>query len=269
MIQGSTRLYAIVGDPVAHVRVPLVFNPHFDHIGADAACVAIHIGADEIDAGWAGLKAMRNLDGFIVTAPHKAAAARLCDRVEGDARMVGAVNTVRREADGTLTGTLFDGDGFVAGLRRHGHEVGGKRVYLAGAGGAGNALAFALAGAGVAAMTLHNRTRARAEDLAARLRQAFRDLEVTLGDRTPDTADIAINATSLGLEPDDALPFELETLAASTLVAEVIMQPERTKLLELAAAKGCPTHGGRPMLMGQLGLMMRFFGFPPPQEPGP
>jgi shikimate dehydrogenase len=97
MITGTTRLYAIVGDPVGHVRTPMAFNDYFAANGIDAACVAIHIGRDDIAVGWPGLKAIRNLDGFIVTAPYKAEAAALCDALEGDGAYTKVVNTVRRE----------------------------------------------------------------------------------------------------------------------------------------------------------------------------
>ena len=70
MITGTTRLFAIIGDPVAHVRTPMAFNEYFATNGINAVCVAIHIGRDDLKLGWPGLKSIRNLDGFIVTAPH-------------------------------------------------------------------------------------------------------------------------------------------------------------------------------------------------------
>ena len=84
MITGTTRLYAIIGDPIAHVRTPMAFNDYFSARSIDAVCLPIHIGRDDLPRGWAGLKSMLNLDGFIVTAPHKAESAQLCDRLEGD-----------------------------------------------------------------------------------------------------------------------------------------------------------------------------------------
>ena len=80
MITGTTRLYAIIGDPITHVRTPMAFNDYFLTRNIDAVCLPIHIGRDDLPSGWAGLKSIANLDGFIVTAPHKAESARLCDR---------------------------------------------------------------------------------------------------------------------------------------------------------------------------------------------
>ena len=173
MITGTTRLYAIIGDPIEHVRTPMVFNDWFAARGIDAVCLPIHIGRDDLPRGWAGLRSILNLDGFIVTAPHKAESRVLCDAVEGDGVHTGVVNTIRRETDGRFVGTLLDGRGFVRGLQNEGHAAEGRRFYLAGAGGAGTALSYALAATGAAAITIHNRTRAKAEALVAGVKAAF------------------------------------------------------------------------------------------------
>jgi len=258
MITGSTRLYAIVGDPVAHVRTPMVFNARFDREGIDAACVPIQFRPERLRDGIAGLKALDNLDGFIVTAPHKQAMVELCDEVVGEGRLVGAVNTIRREADGRLVADLFDGRGFVEGLRAHGTDPEGKRVFMVGAGGAGNALAFALARAKVAAITLHNRTVAKAQNLVQRLRAAYPHCDIRVGPKDARGHDIAVNATSVGLAPGDPPSFDVSALPVSTLVAEVIMIPEKTPLLAAALDRGCPVHYGRHMLDYQVDLMFDF-----------
>src|SRR6186713_3742640 len=209
MITGTTRLYAIIGDPVAHVRTPMVFNDYFDANGIDAICVAIHIDRNDLAKGWAGLKAIRNLDGFIVTAPHKAESGELCDRLVGDGAHTRVVNTVQREQDGSYSGTLLDGRGFVAGLNSEGYDVRGRSVFLAGAGGAGTALAYALAGSGAATLTIHNRTRSKAEALVAGVGKAFPDCRVRLGTSNASEHDYVVNATSLGLKADDPNSFDL------------------------------------------------------------
>lgn len=261
-ITGNARLYAIVGDPVAHVRVPAVFNARFAERGTDAACVPLHVTAAGLAAAIGGLRALRNLDGFVVTAPHKHAMAALCDEVIGEGRLVGAVNAVRRTAAGRLVGDLFDGQGFVAGLRAAGHPPLGKRAFVAGAGGAASAVCFALAGAGVAAITIHNRTASRAEALARKLRAAHPACDARAGAADPAGHDLAVNATSVGLEPGDPLPFDVSALARTTVVAEVLMKPERTPLLVAAERHGCPIHLGRHMLDRQVDLMFEFFAAP-------
>jgi shikimate dehydrogenase len=266
MISGTSRLFAIIGDPVAHVRTPMVFNQYFATHQIDAVCVAIHIGREELDTGWAGLKAIRNLDGFIVTAPYKAECAALCDSLVDDGAYTRVVNTVRREADGSYSGTLLDGRGFVAGLKSHGHDVRGRRVYIAGAGGAGTALAFALAGSGVSALTIHNRTRSKAAALVEGVSKAFPDCTVSLGSADASGHDFAVNATSLGLKADDPHSFDLETADSAAVIAEVVMKPEITPLLAAADRLGHQIHSGTHMLDGQLSMMMGFFGLGRPPQ---
>ena len=260
MITGTTRLYAIIGDPIAHVRTPMAFNDYFSARTIDAVCVPVHIVRDDLPRGWAGLQSMVNLDGFIVTAPHKAESAGLCDHLEGDGVHTKVVNTVRREPDGSLTGTLLDGRGFVSGLIKQGHEVKGRRFYMAGAGGAATALAYALADAGAAALTIHNRTRSNAERLARDVAAAYPCIDVRLGTADAAGHHIVVNATSLGLKPDDGHAFDLATADASALVAEVVMKPDMTPLLIAAEKRGHAIHFGIHMLNSQLDLMMQFLG---------
>ena len=260
MITGKTRLFGIVGHPIAHVRVPMAFNERFERDGIDCVSLPFHARPEHFAQWVQGFRVMENLEGFVITAPHKKAMADLCDELVGEGRLVGAVNIVRREKDGRLVGDLFDGRGFVNGLLANGHHLAGKRVFVMGAGGAGNAVTFALARAGVAAITIHNRTRARAEDLAARLRAAYPKCDIQVGPRDASGHDMAVNTTTLGLEPHDTLPFEVEGLPKSMLIAEVIMKPERTALVDRAHALGHPTQEGRHMLDHQANLILDFLG---------
>jgi shikimate dehydrogenase len=266
MITGTTRLYAIIGDPIEHVRTPMAFNDWFAARNIDAVCLPIHIGRDDLPRGWAGLRSMLNLDGFIVTAPHKGKSKMLCDEVEGDGVHTGVVNTIRREKDGRFVGTLLDGRGFVRGLQNEDHTIEGCRVYLAGAGGAGTALAYALVGSGAAALTIHNRTRWKAEALVAGVKKAFPNCNVRLGTADASRHDVAINATSLGLKPDDGHSFDLDSVDQTSLVAEVVMKPDMTPLLIAAKARGYRIHFGIHMLNSQLELMMQFLGLTSRQE---
>ncbi len=263
VINGATRLYAIIGDPIDHVRVPTRFNERFAAAGRNAVCVPVQLPRAGFAAGMAGLKALANLDGFIVTAPHKAAMPRYCDVIEPGAQRVGAVNAVRRLADGRYAGTMLDGLGFVAGLRAQGHEPRGCRVFVMGAGGAAAAIGFALAEAGARAIRFGNRTPAHAAALAARIAEAFPACAVAAGPAAPDDVDIAVNATSLGLLPGDALPFDPAALRPGALVADVLMYPVPTALIAAADRAGFATHAGRHMLEGQLGLMADFLGLDP------
>ena len=261
-ITGTTRVFAILADPIHHVKTPQGINRLFGSHGFDGVLVPVHVGAQGLAAMVEGLRRMQNLGGFVVTVPHKTAMAALCDELTPAAARIGAVNVVRRTADGRLVGGILDGDGFVAGLRGAGIEPAGHSVYLAGAGGAACAIAHALAGAGVACLTIANRTTARAAELVARLKEDFPALVITVGSDDPSGHDLVVNATSLGMQEDDALPLDTGRLAAGQTVAEIIMQPAETPLLRAAAARGCRVHSGAPMLANQLALMAEFMGGP-------
>lgn len=259
-ITGTTRVWAILADPIHHVKTPQALNPIMAARGVDGVMVPMHVGAGELSAVVGAMRNVRNFGGFVVTVPHKTAIVALCDEVSETVRRVGASNCVRREADGRLVADMLDGRGFVAGLRREGIEPAGKRAFLAGAGGAANAIAFALAEAGVTRLAISNRTRAKADDLAARLRQAFPALPLTTEPAGVGGYDLVVNATSLGLREDDPLPVDLTGLTGAQTVAEIIMQPAETRLMAEARARGCRVHPGKPMLECQLDLMADFLG---------
>ncbi|MBV2180052.1 shikimate dehydrogenase [Castellaniella sp. MT123] len=258
MINGNTRLFAIVADPIAQVRTPQVLNAYFEAHALDAVLVPVHVAPEGLAAVVEGFRRTRNMGGFIVTVPHKTAVAALCDALGPAAQATGSVNTVRREPDGRLVGDMFDGAGFVQGLRVQGHDPAGKRCLLLGAGGAAGAIAFSLVQAGAAQVVVANRTRAKAEAVVQRVRQAFPQADIQAGDADPQGYDVVVNATSLGMKPDDPLPLVIDRLQPRTLVAEIIMKPELTPLLAQAQARGCPVHFGRHMLDEQVQLMARF-----------
>jgi shikimate dehydrogenase len=259
-ISGHTAVTVILAHPVAHVRTPQAMNAQYDAMGYDGVLVPLDVLPQDLATVVAGLRRMRNLRGIVVTVPHKEAIAALCDDLTEAARQVGAVNVIRRDADGRLTGGQFDGEGFVAGLRGAGHEVAGRGVFMAGAGGAAAGLAFAFARHGAARLTIHNRTLAKAEGLAARVRAAYPSCDARPGGPDPSGHDLVVNATSLGMHEGDALPLDVARLAPPMLAAEVIMAPEVTPFLAEAARRGCATHGGKPMLAAQVALLARFMG---------
>lgn len=259
-ITGTTTLCAILADPVHHVRLPQLFNALMSRWRENAALVPMHVSPDQLGTVVEGLRQLKNLGGFAVTVPHKSAALDLCDDASARAYAVGAVNIVRREADGRLVGDILDGVGFADGLRCSGVEPRGKSVFLAGAGGAANAIAFGLAEAGVASLDIWNRTPAKSENLRARLLRHYPELQTRIASRDPAGAELVVNATSLGLRDDDPLPLDTERLQADQIVAEIIMVPAMTPLLRAAEARGCRICLGAPMLDCQLASMAAFLG---------
>lgn len=257
-ITGKSRILFMLGDPVAHILGSALFNEHFRAHGIDAAVSPLHVAPADLAQVVAAIRCLRNVAGFGVTIPHKIAVLPLLDRRSLRAEQVGAVNFVRREADGSLTGDNLDGVGFVSGLRRCGGTVEGARVLQAGAGGAGRAVAFALAEAGAASLNIVNRSAAKAEELAAAVQAAYPACRVAGGATPVAEADIVVNTTSLGLKPEDPLPLDLAGLAPPTVVAEVIMVPETTPLLARAIERGCVVVRGREMLLDQIASVCRF-----------
>jgi shikimate dehydrogenase len=257
-ITGKTRFYCVIADPIRHVKAPEFMNQHFAAHGIDSVLVGLHVTAANFATALQGLRTFENLDGFITTVPHKTVMLDHCDEVTPAAAQVGSVNVVRRTADGRFIGDILDGKGFVAGLRQNGIEPTGQRVYLAGAGGAGRAIAFALAEADVAHLTIANRTRQKAQELRERIADAYPRLSLSVGDMNPSNHDIVVNGTSLGLHAGDELPCDVTGLTPSQIVAEIIMDPVETPLLIAARRVGCRLHYGAPMFKCQMEMMAAF-----------
>ncbi|MCQ0986050.1 shikimate dehydrogenase family protein [Jiella marina] len=258
-ISGRTRLMGVIGDPIVQAKTPGAIEPHFARHGADIACVPFHIPPSGLEAAWAGLKAMPNIVGFGVTLPHKQAILPLCDSLDPLAELGGAVNLVRRERDGSFRGYQFDGQGFLRGLEEQGIGVEGRECLMIGAGGAAIAIAFALEQAGAASLVVANRTEDKAQHLAQTLADRTREGFARAGAPVPETGQLIINATSLGLNADDPLPLDAEKIDATMTVAEVIAEPETTRLLHLARKRGARTHSGIHMIRGQVGLIADHF----------
>ena len=259
-IAGDTRVYAIVGDPIGQVGSPRVFNTLFRECGVRAVLVPLHVAAAELDAAVRGFSRAQNVDGIVVTVPHKMAAAALCDRLGDAASRIGAVNAIRREADGLLLGDNFDGKGCIIGLSRAGHTVEGRRTLIVGAGGAGAAVAHAFADAGATPITIFDVDGDRARALARSVSAARPGAMATTGPPDPAGHDIVVNCTPVGMKADDPYPVDPDRLSPDALVVDVILKPRISPLLEAAAARGCRTQPGHLMLEGQAEAVAQFFG---------
>ena len=259
-ITGNTRLFGIIADPIYHVKTPQRMNEHFARIGFDGVCVPFHVRPEGLAAALAGFRTMPNLGGIIVTMPHKSAVLDLVDEVSPVARKIGAANVIRRNADGSLYAHMLDGEGFVRGLHEAQIPVQGKTAYLAGAGGAANAIGFALVQAGVSVLTIANRTQAKAQDLKERILSLHPQADIRIGTDDPSGHDLVVNGTSLGMKATDALPLDVSKLTPAQYVCEVIMEPKITPLLQAALDKGCPVQYGAPMLACQIQLMAQMLG---------
>ncbi|WP_367819492.1 shikimate dehydrogenase family protein [Streptomyces sp. LMG1-1-1.1] len=265
-IGGSTRLYAVLGCPVAQVKAPALLNPVFARLGLDAVLVPVLAEPAHLGEIVRGLQRIGNLDGLLVTVPHKAEVRRYADTVSSAVTQSGSANALRREPDGRWSAENFDGIGFVRGLRASGFDLSGKRVSLIGAGGAGGALAAAVLAAGAAHLDVCDRDESRVSEVTNRLGPYWPGR--LTGSVVPrlDGADLAVNATPLGLRPEDPLPFDVAGLPPGAEVADIIMEPRETALLRAAEARGHRIHHGSHMLIHQLDLYREFFRLNAPER---
>lgn len=260
MITGKTRIYGILADPIYHVKTPELMGEVFREHGIDAVLIPVHVKVENLQTVVNGLRGQESFGGFIATVPHKTLMPALCDHLSLQAQQIGAVNCVRRNKDGTMSGAMLDGIGFIEGLRSRGHDAFGKSVVMHGAGGAACAIAFALAEAGATHITVLNRTADKAEQLCTRIRHYYPKISLDISAEKFERHDVVVNATSLGMQTGDALPFTAEQLQPHQLVCEIIMEPEYTPLLKLASEKNCSIHFGKPMLASQIRLMAQHMG---------
>ena len=259
-VNGATRLYGTIGDPIRQLRATGVMAQVFAAVGANAVWLPFEGGPELLPLMLDALGKMRNLGGFTVTIPHKTTILDLLTRATPRAQAAGSVNLVRRERDGTLSGDNVDGVGFVRGLEAQGHRVRGASVWLVGLGGAGGGIAAALCEGGVGRLLVTEIQEARASKAIDRLTEHYPDVPVAEVSTPPKGIHIAINATPLGLRPSDPQSFDPTILDPDTVVADVIMAPAETALLTRARMHGRRIHHGRHMLDHQVPLYLDWFG---------
>jgi shikimate dehydrogenase len=260
VITGATRIFAMVGDPIAQARSPLSYNRRIAARGGGAVLVPWHAPEALFDTVMSGLMNTANVYGIVITYPFKHRALPLASQLTAVASRVGAVNALRRQADGTWMGAMFDGDGLVRAARSLIPSFAGLRTMLLGAGGAGRAIAYALAEAGVRYLAIYDADGDKAALLVEGVREFFPDCLAEATGPVLDRPDLLINATPVGLSPHDGLPIELGALRPATVVIDIVARCEGTLLLEFARTIGCPHVGGAAMVEGQADIVLDFFG---------
>lgn len=258
-VNGATRLYGIVGDPVTQVRSPEVYCARFAAAGLNAVLVPVQVTLENFDKVMPALMAIGNLDGLLVTAPFKARMLPFAARLGPAAACIGAVNALRRDADGSWSADMFDGEGFVRGLLNKGERLEGRRVLMFGAGGAGSAIACALAAAGVASIRIVNPDASRTTQLVAALAGAFPACDVAHACGSREGFDMVINASPVGMKPGDGLPGDLGILTPEIVVCDVVVSDTPTAIVQKAMDSGCRWANGRDMHSGQIEAIMGFF----------
>jgi shikimate dehydrogenase len=266
VIDGNTLIFATPGNPVAQVRLPQVMEVVFRELKINAVWVPMHVDHEGLKVVVHALRTMKNFRGITVAIPHKPAIGALLDKLSPRAQAAGAVNLVRLDTDGKLSGDIVDGAGFVRGLELRGYSVKGVSVWLVGVGGGGSAIAASLAEAGVGKLYLRDADPARAKAMIERLKQQYPAIRAEVAEAVPERVDFAVNATPVGLKPDDPLPFDPARLPKSAMVCDIIMKPRDTRLLQAAQTRGMCVQHGQHMMDAQVSMYMEFLGLPFPDE---
>lgn len=254
---GATRLYVIVGDPIAQVRSPAGISAEFAARGHDGILVPVQVATADLPDLLSVASRLKNLDGIVVTIPHKFACYQACASATERAHFLRTVNLMRRRADGSWHGDMVDGLGFVAAARAKGIDPRGMRALLVGAGGAGSAIALALIDAGVSELAVHDSSAERRDVLVHQLNGLGR-APVRAGSVDPAGFDFVANATPAGMKDDDPLPVDITRLAPSAYCGCVITKPEISPFIAAARALGCATATGTDMYLQHQGIMVDF-----------
>ncbi len=254
-----TKHVALLGKPLRRRHSAVMHDAAFDACGIDARYELRELEPEEVEAA---VREARGPDwlGLGVTAPYKRTVAALCDRVEPDAELIGAVNNVLRTPGGELVGFNSDAPGFRAGVElAMGRALGDAAVVVAGAGGAAHAVVYACLNAGAREVTIGNRTLGSAEALARRFEGIGEGgvRTVGLGDRAfvdaLAEADLAVNATTVGMV-DPGITIAVEHLPAHATVFDLVYVPAETPLLEAARSHGLRAANGSEMLIAQAAI---------------
>ena len=256
-LSGATRLFPIIGDPIKYVESPRRLTSTFAARNHNGICFPMQVRADDLDVVMAGLAASRNVDGILVTMPHKFAVFAHCATSSERAKRLGVVSVIRRNADRTWHGDMLDGLAFLKAQKDHGAEPEGARVLLVGAGGAGSAIAIALLEAGVRELVIHDADGARVATLLNVLSDLGRG-RVSAGPPDPTGCDLVCNATPMGMADGDPLPVDASLLTSSMFVGDVIAGHGVTPLLEAAESAGCKTANGGHMVEAAQDVMADF-----------
>ena len=261
-ITGHTGLLALIGSPVGHSGSPAMYNYSFERLGLAYAYVALDIKENEVKAA---IDAMRlfHMRGCNVTMPDKVEAAKYMDELSPAAQIIGAVNTIVND-DGKLTGYITDGEGFVNNLKDHGIDIRGKKITVAGGGGAATAIQVQCALDGAREISIFNIKDAffeRTLQTAEKIKKAVPEIVVNVYD-IADTermteeitsSDIFANATIVGMKPmeNESVVKDLAAFRPGLVVCDAVYNPEETKLLREAKEAGCTCVGGKGMLLWQ------------------
>ncbi|WP_240376536.1 shikimate dehydrogenase [Bacillus piscicola] len=249
----SEKLFGLIGFPVGHSMSPLMHNHQFASNGLPYVYHAFSVDPSDLREAVLGMQAL-GFAGFNVTVPHKVEVMKYLDKVDEEAKVIGAVNTVVKEGD-KWVGYNTDGAGYVAALRKQtGEKLHDYHVLIVGAGGAARAVAAALANYGVRTLTITNRTISKAQLIYEKIPNKANVFVRTLTEADRDTSlyDLIINTTSIGMTPNvNDMPWRADQLKKGCLCSDLIYNPIKTKWLQQAESQGADILNGVGMFVEQ------------------
>ena len=258
MVQGPfMQQIVMIGSPLHHVRSPAILNGMLSAAGLDVEVVTQEVTAGGLDAFAAKARSDGIVIGLIVTTPLKQAICSYLDRRTTIVELIGAANCVRCDRP-LWTGANFDGFGLVAAIGAIVGRLSGHNIVLVGCGGAGSAIAASLVAAADVNLRLHDLEAGKAAGLASRLaRFASRSNITVVAVLAATDADIVINASSAGMNENDASPLPEETIARADVVVDIVVG-ENTALKRDARRLGRTLIEGEAMVRGQAAYLQRF-----------
>ena len=261
-VNGKTRVYGIVGDPIEQVRSPEMVTWEMQKRDHNAVLIPMHIARDEFDTVIPHIMRMRNLDGLIFTIPFKAQAIALAKTLGPQASQIGAINALKKHSNGAWSGEIFDGIGCVEAFKQRGITLQDKRLQLIGLGGAGSAICVALAYEKPKLLRLFDINPQTTERMAKMVNTISPQTVVEVGLPLAEGIDILLNASPVGMLSDARLPLAVEQFKKELIVFDAIVMPENTPLLSLAQDCGCQVVRGREMMLGQISKIVDYFFAP-------
>ena len=261
-VNGKTRVYGIVGDPIEQVRSPEMVTWEMQKRDHNAVLIPMHIASDEFDTVMPKIMRMRNLDGLIFTIPFKAQAIALAKTLGPQASQIGAINALKKHSNGAWSGEIFDGIGCVEAFKQRGITLQDKRLQLIGLGGAGSAICVALAYEKPKLLRLFDINAQTTERMAKMVNTISPQTVVEVGLPLAEGIDILLNASPVGMLSDARLPLAVEQFKKELIVFDAIVMPENTPLLSLAQDCGCQVVRGREMMLGQISKIVDYFFAP-------
>jgi shikimate dehydrogenase len=256
-LNGETKIYPIVGHPIAQVRSPQFLTEIFTRRGINAIVPPLDVLPENIMTVLENFRLMENVGGIVVTLPHKIDALKACDILSERAKFAGSVNVIHKDEQGRYVADNVDGLGYMDGVKELGFDITDKQALLVGVGGAGSAVAYEILARGAAHLKIAELNTERRDATIAALDEQFPG-KVSVGSDDPTGMDFIANVTPCGMREGDPFPADPSKMNAAQFVADSITKPAVTPMLEAARALGCNTMTGAGMFNAEAERLVDF-----------